>query len=166
MTEPTDHTNNTQPKYHCEQAITFLPKVLTTLLAILTIVSLVMYIAIGIEAAMVLVIVLGFSVVIGLLLSKIKIKVGSGVLTIRFGPLKTVLRISEIKSIESVTINPLSVYRGYGKRFGKDGSIGYIASGKKGIRVKMNGGKVFVITCDNPHDLLVVVKKYQDNFSH
>lgn len=164
MTEPDQPHVPTD--YYSKQAISFLPRVLTTVIVILATVSGIMYLAVGREAAMGVLIVLGFFVVTGLVLSKITVEVSSGIMTLKFGPFRDILDVDDIKTIRIVEVNPMSIYHGYGKRVGKDGSTGYIAAGDKGVRIEMNGGKVFVITLDDPHELLAVVKKNQDNISY
>ena len=159
----TDQSISTE--YYSKQAISFLPRVLTTIIAVLTAISIVIYLAVGKEAAMGLLIVFGVFIIVGLLLSKITVKISSGIMALKFGPFRDILAIAEIRTIEIVEIDPLSIYHGYGRRVAEDGSIGYIAAGKKGVRIEMKEDKVFIITLEDPNELLAVIKNIQDHFS-
>ena len=101
--------------YYSEQAISFLPRVLTTVIVMLTIVSVIMYLALGREGAMVVLIVFVIFIIVGLLLPKITVKISSGIMTLKFGPFRDMLAIDEIKAIRTLEVNPMSIYHGYGK---------------------------------------------------
>jgi len=73
-------------------------------------------------------------------------------LLIKFGFIKETIPIHDINDIEETTIHPLKDYMGYGYRIGSDGSIGYIGSGSKGVRLLLKNNAVYVLTLPNSNE--------------
>ncbi|MCI0497183.1 MAG: hypothetical protein L0Z54_02685 [Thermoplasmata archaeon] len=71
-----------------------------------------------------------------------------------FGPFRRRLPLTEIVAIQEVAVRPLSDHLGYGYRFGRDGSRGYIAAGNVGVRVDTRDGRSYVITVRDPRALV------------
>ena len=89
--------------------------------------------------------------------SQLSIKLTSEYLQIGFGIFKKKISFTEIKDV-LVQDYQKSIYFGYGIRFGKDKSIGYIARAGRGIRLKMDKRDYFFST-DNPEQLQNLIKE-------
>jgi len=75
-----------------------------------------------------------------------------------YGPFGKRLEVHEIATIRPVAVHPLKDYMGWGIRMGPDGSIGYISSGRTGVRIETKGGKAYVVSCNRPQDLVDLVR--------
>ena len=75
-----------------------------------------------------------------------------------YGPFGKRLEIDEIATIRPVAVHPLKDYMGWGIRMGPDGSIGYISSGRTGVRIETRRGKIYVVTCNRPQELVDLVR--------
>lgn len=89
--------------------------------------------------------------------SQLTIKLSNEHLQISFGIFKKKFSFSEIKDV-LVQDYQKSIYFGYGIRFGRDRSIGYIARGGRGIRLKMDRRDYFFST-NNPEQLRNLIKE-------
>ena len=52
---------------------------------------------------------------------------------------------------------------GVGKRLGPDGSIGYIAYLKTGVKMELKNEKVYVATLRNPQELVDFIRYFRKN---
>jgi hypothetical protein len=77
------------------------------------------------------------------------------------GPIRTILNIEEVDTIRPVSVRPLRDYLGWGKRLGTDGSIGYIADLKTGVRIELKDGKAYVTTIKNVQQLTNLVRFFK-----
>lgn len=76
-------------------------------------------------------------------------------LMIRFNAMKQVtIPLREISSIRPVTINALREFMGWGRLRGADGAVGYISSGRVGVRVHLRDGSQYVVTVKDPQSLI------------
>jgi hypothetical protein len=66
----------------------------------------------------------------------------------------TTIQLSSIRSIRAVAIHPLQEFRGWGRLHRKDGTVGYISSGKVGVRIHLVDGSTYVVTIRNPQSLV------------
>ena len=144
-------------EYYNEQLMTVVLKIVIPMIIIYSVAS-VWILFTNISEAIYFFAALVFFVIIALVFSKVTIQIRSGILTIRLGPFNDELKISEIVSIRSVAVKSMGTYLGYGKRVGVDGSIGYIAGSKTGIRIMMKNGKTYVISHNSPQDMVNVVQ--------
>ncbi len=78
-----------------------------------------------------------------------------------FGPFRKRLKLGEVVSIRPVAIDPLKEYMGWGPKIGSDGSKGYIASGKVGVRIETQK-RDYVITVPEPQALVAYVRTARD----
>jgi len=150
-------------EYYNEQLMTVVLKIVIPMIIIYSIASVWMFLTEGISIAIYFFATLAFFVFIALMFSKVTIQLSSGILKIKLGPFNDELKIDEIVSIRSVKVKSMGTYFGYGKRVGVDGSIGYIAGSKTGVRILMKNGKTYVISHNNPQDMVDVLR-YAKNF--
>lgn len=68
--------------------------------------------------------------------------------------IQTTIQLSSIISIRSVVIDPLREFMGWGKLHATDGSVGYISSGRVGVRIHLRNGQRFVVTVRDPQSLV------------
>ena len=80
---------------------------------------------------------------------------------LKLGPIKNAILIGEIATIRSVIVRPLRDYMGVGKRLGPDGSIGYIANIKTGVRIELNDGKTYVVSAKNPQEFVDYIRYFK-----
>jgi hypothetical protein len=153
IVEPTE----VPTEYYKEQPMTVILKIIIPLVVIYSVASVWMYFTVGMSEAIYFFAALAFFAIMGLVFSKITIHLSLRILTIRLGPFKDILNIDEIISIRSVAVKPMGSYFGYGKRIGTDGSIGYISGGNIGVRILMKNGKTYVITLNNPQEIVNVI---------
>ena len=144
-------------EYYNEQLMTVVLKIVISMIIIYSVASVWIFLVEGMSEAIYFFAALAFFVTMGLVFSKITIHISSGILTLRLGPFKEILKINEVISIRSTAVKPMGSYFGYGIRVGTDGSIGYIAGGKIGVRMLMKNGKIYVITHNNPQELINAV---------
>lgn len=88
--------------------------------------------------------------------SKLTIKITSEYLQIGFGVFKKKIVLAQI-SETLVEDYVRSNYLGYGIRFGRDKSIGFIARGGRGVRIKTNS-KDYFFSSDNPEQIQSLLK--------
>ncbi len=144
-------------EYYNEQLMTMVLKIVIPLIIVYTITS-VWILFTNISEAVYFFAALAFFIIIALVFSKVTIQIRSGVLIIRLGPFHDELKISNIVSIRSVAVKSMGTYLGYGKRVGVDGSIGYITGSRTGVRILMKNGKTYVISHNNPQEMMSVVQ--------
>lgn len=89
--------------------------------------------------------------------SQLTIKLTNNYLQIGFGIFKKKIPLPSINGC-LVEDYKKSVYLGYGIRFGRDKSIGYIARGGRGIRLKMKPRDYYFST-DSPEQIEVLLKQ-------
>ena len=89
--------------------------------------------------------------------SELNIKVTEENLIFGFGVFKKKISFKQINDCLVEEFNKNS-YLGYGIRFGRDKSIGYIARAGRGVRLKMQPRDYF-ISCDSPEQLVQVIKQ-------
>lgn len=96
--------------------------------------------------------------------SQLSIKVTTEYLQLGFGIFKKKI---QLKDIEDCWVEEYkkSIYMGYGIRFGKDKSVGYIARGGRGIRLKMKPRDYFFST-DSPEQLVALLKQQMTRIIH
>jgi len=95
---------------------------------------------------------------------KLEIMAKDGVLSFHFGPFGRDLTPVQVRTIEAVDVHPIRDYMGYGWRSGSDGSIGYISSGKKGVRIVTDGNRAYVISCHRPEELVSLIKGWKRRY--
>jgi len=70
------------------------------------------------------------------------------------------IKINEIVKLE-VSEYKFSNYFGYGIRFGRDNTIGYVPSGGRGIKVTSeNDKRAYFFICTQPEQVLAILKQY------
>jgi len=84
-------------------------------------------------------------------------------LVIKFGPFEERIMINQIISARPTAIKPLRTYLGYGKRIGTDGTIGYIAGAKTGVRLELQETKSYVLTSLQPKKLVAFVRSRKNS---
>ena len=75
-----------------------------------------------------------------------------------YGPIGKKVPYKDIKSIRSTAVHAFKDFMGWGIRMGPDGTWGYIASGKVGVRLKLKNGKKYVVTVKDPETLVAYVR--------
>lgn len=140
--------------FYYEQLMTGILKIIIPMVVIYSIVSVLIFFSEGISEAIYFFAALAFFTIIGLVFSKITIHISGGNIKIRLGLFKDVLKIGDVLSIRPTEVKSMGSYFGYGKRVGTDGSIGYIAGPKVGVRMEMKNGKTYVISVDDPQELV------------
>ncbi|MBU1130934.1 hypothetical protein KJ840_02270 [Patescibacteria group bacterium] len=88
---------------------------------------------------------------------RLTIKLTNKYLQIGFGLFKKKILLTDISDC-LVEDYQKSVYLGYGIRFGRDKSVGYIARGGRGVRLKLKPRDYF-FTSDNPEQIAVLLKQ-------
>ncbi|KKR07036.1 MAG: hypothetical protein UT32_C0015G0020 [Parcubacteria group bacterium GW2011_GWC2_39_14] len=69
----------------------------------------------------------------------------------------------DLNKIENVEIQDFKFnnYLGYGIRYGRDNTIGYVPCGGRGLKIKVTGEKKdFFFICNRPEEALVFIKQY------
>lgn len=69
----------------------------------------------------------------------------------------------DLKTIESVEIQDFkfSTYFGYGIRYGRDNTIGYVPCGGRGLKVTVSNEKrPYFFICNRPEEALTFIKQY------
>jgi len=52
-------------------------------------------------------------------------------------------------------------YLGYGIRYGRDNTVGYVPCGGRGLKIKVSGErKDFFFICNRPEEIMVFIKQY------
>lgn len=74
-------------------------------------------------------------------------------LTIPFKVLLLELKVKEIEAVEKITIDPLTYY-GYGIIKLKPYYTGYIFTNENGIKLTMDTGQIFVISCTHADHII------------
>ena len=106
--------------------------------------------------------------------SQLTIKISKEYLQISFGVFKKKISFSEINDV-LVQDFDFKNYFGYGIRLGKDKSIGYVARGGRGIKLKLSakgrsaspklelgtraGGKDYFFTSENPEQIQNIIRQ-------
>lgn len=93
-----------------------------------------------------------FIVLVGLSLRKLRITISETQLTVGYGPIKHILSIDNIESVEA-TKAPWYRYGGFGIRFGWDWSVGYIQNWRRGVRVVPKMGRVLYFSSNRPDEI-------------
>lgn len=101
---------------------------------------------------------LAILVVVLLIFSHLEISCSPKALSFHYGPFGKTFPLERIERIRAVSVNPLKEYMGWGIRVGADGSIGYIAAGKVGVRIELDEGKDYVVTVSDPQSLVDYVE--------
>jgi hypothetical protein len=65
--------------------------------------------------------------------------------------------LKDIQSVETVTFDPARDYGGYGIRSSRQGAA-YIASGNRGVRLKLTNGATLVVGSQKPEELARILK--------
>lgn len=151
--------------YYNEQLMTGILKIIIPMVIIYSVASVMILFSKGMSEAIYFFLALAFFAIIGLVFSKITIQISDDIIKIRLGLFKDVLKIGDVLSIRSTTIKSMGSYFGYGKRVGTDGSIGYIAGPKVGVRMEMKNGKTYVISVDDPQELVNVIRYVRSQYS-
>ena len=77
-----------------------------------------------------------------------------------FGRFKKLFYIKKIKNIE-IKDYKFTTYRGYGIRIGRDGSVGYVPRGGKGLMLTVEGEKrPYFFNTNNPDQLKNLLLRY------
>ena len=97
-------------------------------------------------------------ILVGMMFGVLEIECTYNNLSFYFGPLGKDIHLGKIDDVEVTEIHPLKKYMGWGHRIGPDGSIGYISTGGKGIRIKLKDGKVYVLSSTDPERLVDYIK--------
>lgn len=85
-------------------------------------------------------VVLALEIIVFISFRELQIELTSETLTFGFGKFKKKINLTEIESV-AVEDYKFSNYFGYGIRYGRDRSIGYIPRAGLGIRIKLKNGK-------------------------
>ena len=91
-------------------------------------------------------------VFIGMTFRKLRITISDTDLTAGYGPIKHVLNIDNIESVEA-TKAPWYMYGGFGIRFGWDWSVGYVQNWRRGVRVVPKRGRVLYFSSNKPDEI-------------
>ncbi len=65
--------------------------------------------------------------------------------------------LGDIRSVETVTFDPEHDYGGYGLRSSRQGTA-YIASGNRGVRLKLANGAMLVVGSQRPEELAGILR--------
>ncbi len=82
----------------------------------------------------------------------LKVTISDTQLTVSYGPIKHVLSINNIESVQA-TKAPWYMYGGLGIRFGWDWSVGYIQNWRRGVRVVPKRGRVLYFSSNKPDEI-------------
>jgi hypothetical protein len=82
----------------------------------------------------------------------LKVAISDTHLTVSYGPIKHVLSIDNIESVQAPKA-PWYMYGGLGIRFGWDWSVGYIQNWRRGVRVVPKKGRVLYFSSNNPDEI-------------
>jgi len=96
--------------------------------------------------------------------SQLSIIITSQYLQLGFGIFRKNILLSNISEVE-VENYKKSVYLGYGIRLGRDKSIGYIARGGRGVRIKMKPRDYF-FSSDNPEQIKLLLKPHINHLAN
>lgn len=69
----------------------------------------------------------------------------------------------DLNKIEKIEIQDFKFnnYLGYGIRYGRDNTVGYVPCGGRGLKIKVSGEKKeFFLICNRPEEAIVFVKQY------
>ena len=102
-----------------------------------------------------------FFVLILILFDRLVIESTEDEIKIKFGPLKTRLKLDEISTIRPVAINWWKDYLGFGQRVASDGTIGIITTLKTGVRIEMKNGKTYEVSSNRSQELTNFVRYYK-----
>ncbi|NQT49270.1 hypothetical protein HQ571_01100 [Candidatus Kuenenbacteria bacterium] len=108
----------------------------------------------------ILLIVLIFNIVVLFYFRELVIIVTESRILFGFGKFRKKFYTGNIESIE-IDDYKFSNYLGYGIRYGRDKSIGYVPRGGKGLRMKFkNEKRIYFFSTDRPDELKLLLEKY------
>lgn len=91
---------------------------------------------------------------------KLKVTVTNSQIIFGFGKFRKKIGLGNIIKAEIKEFK-FSNYLGYGVRFGRDGTVGYVPRGGKGILLKAKGErKPLFFICNNPEQLKAILDRY------
>ena len=137
------------------------PIIILTILLVLVFYTVVNMVWESEEQVMGMVVMVILAVVL-VIFGQLKVECDAELLSFHFGPLGKKAPLSELLSIRACSVHPLKEFKGWGFRFGFDGSIGYIAAGKVGVRIHLENGKQYVVTVADPQGLVDYVRAAQE----
>ncbi|RMG37127.1 MAG: hypothetical protein D6732_07230 [Methanobacteriota archaeon] len=90
--------------------------------------------------------------------SEVRIDVMEGKILLRTGFFSDEIEVGNIARITVVDIRPVWEYGGYGRRWGVDGTIGYI-TGNRGVRIDTTDKKSYVISLPDPEGFVAMFRR-------
>jgi len=105
----------------------------------------------------ILALVIALIVFMGMTFRKLRITISDTYLTAGYGPIKHVLSIDNIESVEA-TKAPWYRYGGFGIRFGWDRSVVYIQNLRRGVRVVPKRGRVLYFSSNKPEEIERIIQ--------
>ncbi len=96
--------------------------------------------------------VIALIILIGMTFRILRVTISDTHLTVSYGPIKHVLSIDNIESVEA-TKAPWYMYGGFGIRLGWDWSVGYIQNWRRGVRVVPKRGRVLYFSSNRPDEI-------------
>lgn len=90
--------------------------------------------------------------------SEVRIDVMEGKILLRTGFFRDEIEVGNIARIIVVDIRPVWEYGGYGRRWGVDGTIGYI-TGNRGVRIDTTDKKSYVISLPDPEGFVAMFRR-------
>ncbi len=95
--------------------------------------------------------------------SKMTISLSHKYLSFGFSFFKKNIVIADIKKVEESKFE-FANYMGYGIRYGRDGTLGYVPSSGKGLKIKVENEKreIFFV-CNFPEQIINLLEKYGSN---
>jgi hypothetical protein len=103
-------------------------------------------------------VVVGLLAIIALIFNNLLVEADRSTLSFHFGPIGRRIPLGDVDSIRAVAVHALKEFMGWGIRVGPDGTIGYIASGKVGVRIAVSDGKEYVLTVNDPQAMVEYVR--------
>lgn len=114
--------------------------------------------SLGLKVFVYILLLIAFVVVVSF--RKLAITVTSSQIIFGFGGFRKKIGLGNLRKVEIKEFK-FSNYFGYGVRFGRDGTVGYVPRGGSGILITAEGEKrpLFFI-CNNPEHLKLILDKY------
>lgn len=114
--------------------------------------------SLGLKVFVYILLLMGLAVLVSF--RKLTITVSNTQLIFGFGKFRKKIGLANLRKVEIKEFK-FSNYLGYGVRFGRDGSVGYVPRGGQGIQITVEGEKkpLFFI-CNNPEQLKSVLDRY------
>jgi hypothetical protein len=101
-------------------------------------------------------------ILVFVIFKKLEITIKGEEVQVGFNLINSKIKFSEMSKVELVK-PPFWRYGGYGLRLGLDGSIGYITSYNKGLRITRIKGRDIFFSTNHPEELLSIINEKTDS---